>query len=302
MDYRQTPPIQWLPVFVAAADSLSFKVAAERMHVTPPAVSQQIKALEEWLGDKLFTRHARRLSLTPQGEFYFQEAQKVIAAHNQAYRAYQRRFKHNAVYVSAPLFIAQELLIPNYQSFNDFVADTELRIDARTSFIDFDSETVDAAIRFGDGHWPELNCLLLCPIELSPVCSAAYAKANPIHRLEDLQNQTLIYYAQDMSLWQRLFPFLEETRVKKVVCDSYLAVIKAATEGLGIAIGLLPTSNPWIIKHNLVLPFELKLSTPFGYWLVAPKAAANSASITGLFDWSKSLFDALPELANASAR
>ena len=45
MRYKQTPPIQWLPTFEAAARLLSFKAAAEELHVTPPAISQQINAL-----------------------------------------------------------------------------------------------------------------------------------------------------------------------------------------------------------------------------------------------------------------
>jgi LysR family glycine cleavage system transcriptional activator len=67
MAYR-LPPLGSLRAFEAAARHLSFKHAAEELHVTPAAISQQIKGLEDYLGVRLFVRLTRALAITPQGE------------------------------------------------------------------------------------------------------------------------------------------------------------------------------------------------------------------------------------------
>ena len=79
MSLHQTPPpIQWLPVFEAAARHLSFKAAAEELCVTPPAVSQQIKVLEDYLNTQLFDRQGRSLRLTQAGSYYFRIAHNIV--------------------------------------------------------------------------------------------------------------------------------------------------------------------------------------------------------------------------------
>ncbi|MCG8667989.1 MAG: LysR substrate-binding domain-containing protein [Pseudomonadales bacterium] len=296
VDYRQTPPIQWLPIFEAAASQLSFKKAADQLHVTPPAVSQQIKSLEQWLGVQLFERHARRLSLTAEGEFYLQIARKVMQSHKQGYLEFQRRFHNTSLHVSAPLFVTQEILIPNYLSFNDYSPATELRIEARMSLVDFDVEPMDAAIRFGNGDWPGLDCRRLCHANIVPVCSERYLQANSIKDIDELLNHRLIYSSPEMRDWSPLFPQLAEIEHSKLVCDSYLSAIKSASEGLGIALALLPATNQWINDGRLVLPLDFNVATDSGYWVVAPQRDSQSQVVDAFYQWSKSLFDKLPAL------
>ena len=119
--------------------------------MTPPAVSQQIKAFETWLGVKLFDRRARQLTLTVEGELYLRIAREVLQAHTQGYVGFRRRFDERSFRISTSIFIAQELLLPNYLSFPDFCGDTELRIEAGMSLVDFETESIDATIRFGTG-------------------------------------------------------------------------------------------------------------------------------------------------------
>lgn len=61
-------PVNWLRAFEVAARHLSLSAAALELSVTPAAVSQQVRLLEQRLGEKLFVRHARGLRLTPAGE------------------------------------------------------------------------------------------------------------------------------------------------------------------------------------------------------------------------------------------
>ncbi len=296
MKYRQMPPIQWIPVFEAAARLLSFRKAADELHVTPPAISQQIKALESWLELRLFHRTGKQLSLTDAGEFYLDVAQRVMSEHKKGYIDFDRRFKNIMLTVSAPLFIAQEILIPNYLSFSDFLPDTELRIDTRASIVDFESEPMDAAVRFGDGNWPGLACRRLCYSPVTLVCSRDYLDKHPLNVFSDFTEHRLIYGSTSRSDWKMLFNEEELSLHEKLVCDSYMAAIKAASDGLGIALAIIPTANRWINEGRLVMPLLIQVDTDLGYWVVAPEGNRNQRQVDAFYNWMKSLFDALPEL------
>ncbi len=299
MNYRKTPPIQWLPVFEAAASQLSFKQAAQILCVTPPAVSQQIKAFENWLGVKLFERQARQLTLTQEGEFYLGIAREVMHAHSQGFAGFRRRFDERTFKISSSIFIAQELLIPNYQSFSDFSDDIELRIEAGTSLVDFESESIDATIRFGTGNWQNTSSQKLCDIVISPVCSPDYLLKNPIHKITDIESHRLIVNSSMLENWHQWGLGEYSNNQDKMVCDSYQAVMKAASAGLGVTIGFFPIANMWVNKGLLACPLKQRNTTPYAYWACSPNNHAHPAT-EAFFKWSKLLFEQIPEIATGS--
>ena len=76
---QDLPPLTALRAFHVAGRLLSFQEAAREMHVTPSAVSHQIRALEDWLGVTLFTRGARRIELTAAGKKLLRETGRAFA-------------------------------------------------------------------------------------------------------------------------------------------------------------------------------------------------------------------------------
>jgi len=297
VQYRKTPPIQFIPIFEAAARHLSFKKAAQELCVTGPAVGQQVKAFEQWLGKPLFYRHARHLSLTPEGEYYAEIAKDVVKAHSQGYTDYSRRFDTSSLRLSAPLFVAQELIMPNYLEFKKHVANTELRIEARMSHVDFDAEPIDAAIRFGSGDWPHLDCRLLCKASVAPVCSQSYADKHPFTDLGELYKHRLIYAEPAMMDWGKHFWHEGATQeYDNIICDSYLAALNAASDGLGVALGIFPTANTWVNNGRLLLPFPVHIGIDMSYWMVTPKSEENKPEIDALYSWLQQLFDDIPTI------
>lgn len=291
MKYRNTPPIQLMPVFEAAARHCSFKRAAEELCVTAPAVGQQIRVFEQWLGKPLFLRHARALSLTPEGEYYYEVARQLIEKHTQGYNDYQRIFEQTSVALSATFFVAQELLMPNYLKFSEYAPGVELRVETRMSYVDFDRETLDAAIRFGDGHWPQLNSHCLSRSWLAPVCSAEYLKQNPIGHLSQLHEHRLIYASPEMAEWGSHFYGDEiENKYPPIICDSYIAALKAAESGQGVALGIFPITQSWLKEKRLVLVEEIKIDVGKGYYLVWPKTGLPEETVQALLKWTQSIF------------
>ena len=287
---QKTPPIQWLPVFLAAAENLSFKLAAEELHVTPSAVGQKIRLLENWLNTELFKREPRSLSLTKEGKFYLTVARRVMAEYHKGYQEFTQLVNNSPFHLSSSLLVAQELLIPNYLSFSDFLPDTELCIDTRMSLVDFDKDNIDAAIRFGEGPWPRTEATKLCDVRAAPVCSPEYLRQNPIDSMSELRHHRLIYSSHELLDWQFL---LDAPADKKLICDSYMNALKAASEGLGVALGFFPITNSWINNNALQIAVGKPVPTTWSYW--ACRATTNQHPAYDKFvAWAKQLFETIP--------
>src|SRR6202044_3017000 len=150
------PSLNGLRAFEAAARHLSFTAAAGELNVTQTAISHQIRRLEEELGIRLFVRQNRALALTPQARDYLPG---VRAAFND-------------------LRLPAKWLLPRLSAFQETHPGIDVRITPSTALVDFKSGDVDAAIRYGRGHWPGVRADWLTADELFPVCSPALLTGN----------------------------------------------------------------------------------------------------------------------------
>lgn len=291
------PPIQWLPVFAVAAEHSNFRKAADILNVSPPAVSQQIKLLEEYLGISLFKRRGPRLELTEAGQFYYESIQPMVQVYRSSYLEFDRKFNKRLIQLNTPLLIAQELLIPNYMSYKRMEPRAELRISTGTEYINFDSNSADAAIRFGTGNWHELQSRLLCKVQISPVCSEEYAmsqvKRNKTLK-EQVEDQVLLTTDENIKEWRFIFPDIKPKEI--IVCDSYFSVIKSAQTGIGIAMGLFPAINSWVNNKKLRLLSNQLFYSNSGYWFICPKQSTSNPLVQSCYNWSKELFQTFPTL------
>lgn len=159
---RRLPPLNALRFFEAAARHRSFVRAAEELHVTPAAVSQQIKLLEEHLGVVLFKR-GKTLAL---GESASDALPLVSEAFDQLERAMLKvrsGCSTGPLIVSTPPAFAAHWLIPRMEDFHARHPQVEIHLLATRRLVDFSLEDVDVAIRFGDGAYPELHVERLMP-------------------------------------------------------------------------------------------------------------------------------------------
>ena len=117
MKPNRLPPMQWLPPFEAAARHLSFKRAAEELFVTPSAISQQIKLLEQTVGTPLFHRRTRAIELTQAGSYDFHIVTELLDQHQHGYNMLMRKLRVPMLRANTIPFVANELLIPNLHVF-----------------------------------------------------------------------------------------------------------------------------------------------------------------------------------------
>src|SRR5689334_21182553 len=187
------PSLNGLRAFEAAARHLSFTLAASELNVTQTAISHQIRRLEEELGMRLFIRKNRALALTPQARDYLPG---VRAAFNDLRLATDRLLRKDddkVLTVSTLASLAAKWLLPRVTAFQEVHPGIDVRITTSTALVDFRNGDVDAAIRYGRGHWPGVRSEWLMADELFPVCSPALLQGDkPLRCPEDLAHHTLL--------------------------------------------------------------------------------------------------------------
>lgn len=289
------PPLQWLPAFEAAARLLSFRRAAEALHITPSALGQQIRQLEAHLGHPLFHRLTRRVELTAFGQAYAELAADIVQRHQQGHARVLQRFQRPVLRVSMTPLVAHELVLPALGDFQAMCPHLDLHIEATMDLVDLQLGVVDAAVRFGEGPWPGVQAWPLSRCRATLVASPALARRLPLKRLGDLALHTLIHQRPDQADWAlaaRLFGRERLPRKADLVLDSNLAALRAAEQGLGVAIAVWPLVQSWIAQGRLVAlwpPMPLAEGDHFLCRVNDPRQEALRA----VYGWLQGLFERL---------
>ncbi len=294
---RALAVLSYLPAFEAAAKHLSFKRAAAELHLTPSAVSQQMRALESTLGLKLFRRMTRALALTPAGEQYAAVVSELLDRYRRGTEQILRQQGRQVVRVSTDPFVAHEVLIPALDTFKCERPAVDLRIETSATVLDLDREELDAAIRYGIGPWPGLTASKLCDVIAAAVCAPGLVKGDRLRSPAALAEYPLIRLRDQPDPWERTAEFLSiELPRERLVFDSYFACVRAAEKGLGIAVAIFPTTAPAVVEGRLVTPLPFRVRTRAKFHFVCRRQDAARPALLVLRDWAQARFAALPAL------
>jgi LysR family glycine cleavage system transcriptional activator len=285
------PSLNGLRAFEAAARHLSFTNAASELNVTQTAISHQIRRLEEELGVRLFIRQNRALALTPQATEYLPGVRAAFNDLRFATDRLLRKDNENVLTVSTLASLAAKWLLPRLPAFQEAHPGIDVRITTSTALVDFKTGDVDAAIRYGRGHWPGLRADWLMADELFPVCSPALITGSkPLRCPEDLAEQTLLHtsagYNDDWRLWLTAAELPANISKRPgLTFDLILVTVQAAIDGLGVAMGRTSYVEADIAKGRLVVPFKIALPADAGFYLVSPEARADSPKLSAYRKW-----------------
>jgi LysR family transcriptional regulator, glycine cleavage system transcriptional activator len=282
------PPLNTLKAFEAAARRESFTHAAEELCVTQGAVSQQVKALEEGLGIKLFNRERQRLVITEAGRDYLlvvRDALDRIAIGTE--RLLQRQNTGVLTVSTSPDFAAK-WLVHRLGHFAESHAGIDLRVSATLHHVDFAREDVDLAVRHGEGNWPGLDTVQLSAEQLFAVCSPKLLSGR--HRLSrpaDILKFPLIHLDDraDWAKWLRSAGINDSDVTHGPVLNRASMVIDAAIDGQGIALARTTLAAWDLINGRLARPFPDSLPLSKTYWIICPKATSNMPKIVTFRDW-----------------
>lgn len=168
---RDLPSLHQLRAFEAAARFESVKDGAAELCVTQAAVSHQIKALETALGTPLFIRAPRKLTLTEKGRALAREVGAALDILQAAVDDVTGTPGRGPLRVSVAPFFANRWLLPRLHRFHRTHPDVEIAPALSFDYADLAGSGADAALRYGDGHWPGLQATPVFTDEVGPVCA-----------------------------------------------------------------------------------------------------------------------------------
>ncbi|EME70221.1 transcriptional regulator [Paramagnetospirillum caucaseum] len=288
---RRLPPLRALHAFEAAARHLSFARAAEEMGVTPAAISQQIKQLEDILGVALFHRGAR-LSLTRPAALVSVDLSDAFDRLASAVGRLAPDGPARPLVVSAPPAFAARWLVPRLTRFQEAHPGIDLHLSATLRLVDLDREGVDVGIRYGPGRYPGL---LVERLRLEEVVAVAAPRlAGSLRDLADLTRATLL--VNEFMGWDPAFPTWpgwlaemgaapDEPLKLRPFGDASL-VVEAALAGLGAALVWRTLVSDELAAGRLVALFPGR-PLASAYHLVCLPDRAETPAIRAFRDWIK---------------
>jgi LysR family transcriptional regulator, glycine cleavage system transcriptional activator len=297
MARRMLPPLNAVRAFEAAARNLSFSEAAGELNVTPAAVSQQVKLLEEHLGAKLFRRLNREVELTEAGRCLLPGVGDGLDQIAKAWARTRQQEVQGALTVSATPGFAAHWLIPRLDRLHARHPEMDVRISAAAHLVDFTRDEVDIAVRFGQGTYEGLASERLLDEEIIPVCAPRLLEGrHPLRQPADLRHHQLLHLTMtpphvmpaavpDWGMWLRAAGVTEVPANRGTFFDSWPMLLLALYDGQGVALGRGSIMKDDLAAGRLVRLFEVAMPTAFSYWLVYPEGGLARAKVRAFRDW-----------------
>jgi LysR family glycine cleavage system transcriptional activator len=287
------PPLKAVRYFESAARHLSFSKAAEELNVTHSAISHQIKALEEWIGQPLFERTGRALRLTEAGRQFLPPVRSAFRQLTEAAEDLRQANRGGPLTVSVLPSLASKWLVPRLFDFRSKHPEIEVRISATDRVEQIGQGGIDIAVRYGRGRWPGVEAELLLQDDLFPICSPALLQGDvQLKQPSDLQHFNLL----NDSTWEAArFDFWHQWLAQAGVTGLELKggfsfnysnlLVQAAIDGLGIALGNTLLAGDDLKAGRLVKPFDITISLDTAYYIVYVRDALKRAKIRAFRDW-----------------
>lgn len=295
---KTTVHLNALRTFGASARHQSSSAGAAELHVTPAAVGQLVRTLDDWLGMPLFVRgnHGRaRLHLTEAAERAPPDIRAGLSSLSLGLeRLTQARAQGVLTVTVSPAFAAKWLL-PRIDRFQTVCPDTDVRLDTSLKPVDFVAQQIDIGVRYGAGAWPGLVAEKLMDEEVYPVRSPRLLQARGCFQAPcDMTRETLIH---DLSMdahtgfptwdeWLRRAGMTEVNTARGMKINSSAAVLQAAIDGQGVALARSVMARDDLAAGRLQRLFpDLHFASPLAYYVVYRPESKALPRLVAFRDW-----------------
>lgn len=290
---RQRPlAVGALRAFEAVARRLGFRAAAEELHLTQPAISRQIRTLEEELGSPLFLRGTRHVELTGAGESLLRSVAPLLDRLDATVRQIRTARGRQHVALTTFASFASLWLLPRLQEFQHRHPGIDIRISATDVMADADDPELDLALRYAHPDDAPPGSTRLFGEVLTPVASPALkgllVPADlAYHTLleEDSQLASVEYLSWRTWLQLKGMPQLEPRGW--LYLNFTYQQIQGALAGQGVALARLALVGESLARGELVEPFGPagRITSPFAYWLVRWPARRERPELAAFESW-----------------
>ncbi len=282
-------PIKALRTFDVAARHTSLTEAAEVLNVTHGAVSRQVQQLEDYLGRSLFRRLPRGVELTPDGRKF---ALRIRGAFNEISQAVEgirvTDEDHGKLTISTLPGLASRWLFPRLPGFQKRYPEYKVQVSIKARLVDFQSEGIDLAIRYGGGDWENVFTQRLFGEEMFPVCAPSLvAGPDGLKEPGDLVRFPLLHHNSERywATWLKQAGMKDVAGHQGQTIDDINVLLQACIAGQGVALGLQPLVQADLEAGRLVRPFSFVLPSDVAFYAVCPKGANKTPKIKAMIDW-----------------
>jgi LysR family transcriptional regulator, glycine cleavage system transcriptional activator len=286
------PPLNALRVFHTVVRHRSFRSASDELLVSPQAVGQQIKILEDTLGVELFERKGRNVEPNEHAILLAHFVQAGFDELAEGVRRVTRREARRRINLNASPYFATRYLLDRMPRFREAVPDADLRLTTMVDLPDFVAEDVDVAIQWGFGDWKPFESTLLL-YDFKDICCTPDL-ARRIASPTDLLTLPLLHPVLAEDLWSNILRHLGVDGGMRPGDDRFsdAATMRRATLA-GLGVGLLSTIDAAedLKLGKLVAPFGRRVMQDMpreqvpGFYLVLPKAHRRIASVAAFCAW-----------------
>lgn len=266
--------------------------AAEELNVSPSAVSQQIRLLEQQLGVKLFTRSKQVLSLTIDGDRLYQAATRTLQNFRDVQGAILRQRENLGLSIRVSPSFGEKWLAPRLVDFCNRHPDLNVRVDATPNFTDFANEVVDVDIRYGEGRWEHLHAQPLIDDLVIPMCSPAYRdelstiSSDPMIQLGRAR---LVDSVKTLLRWDQWL----ELNAAQGIAMTYPYRLERSSMSIEVGCrgGGLILESVTLAYDKLACGDLVPFSTAFpavrvpAYWVVCPSRHLSRRAVADFIDW-----------------
>ena len=286
------PPLNALRVFWAVMRKGSFRSAADDLLVTPQAVSQQIKLLEDILGVHLFERKGRVVEPTEQAIVLSHFVEAGFDEFKEGVRRVTKATGRNRININISPYFATRYLMQGLVRLRERMPGVDLRMTTMVETPDFARDEVDVSIQWGFGGWKDYDTALLVRDPKIICCTPEIAEK--LRSPQDLIKQTLLHPVLSRDLWLRVLRHLKLEGVEAASVIEFhdaATMRRAAISGIGVGLISRIDAIQDIRDGNLVAPFGIDALTDLpsedvpGFFLIVPRSHKRVKTIATFCEW-----------------
>lgn len=286
------PALNTLRVFHAVARHKSLKLAADELLVTPQAVGQQIKLLEDTLQVELFERRGRSIKLTDSAILLSHFVKAGFDEFAEGVRRVSKSTYRDRINLNASPYFASRYLLPRLALFREILPGADLRLTTMVDLPDFARDDVDMTVQWGYGEWPDYDVAQLVPDPKVICCTAEIGRT--IRTPQDLTHHTLLDTVKSKRLWPDILRHLGiETAMedRSIGFDDAATMRRAAHQGIGIGLVSVLDADEDLRSGALVAPLgpdvlaDMRPGDIPGFYLVVPRGHLRVKAVATLHRW-----------------
>lgn len=288
-NYNQVPAIKTLQAFEQTARLGNVAKAAEVLSLTPSAVSHQIAKLEEMIGQSLFIRGARGVTLTPSGERYYQEVTNILHSLVLATEQASNNSPKDSLYIHSSPSFGLLWLMPRLESFKEKYPLIQVNLSCSYENLHFTRDKIDIDIRHGISNWTGVEIRTVRSEKLEVLASPKLLERSPVFRPKDLLKKELILSKSTLVTWPQWFAHqglsIPEFPYTFSFDRSYMS-LEAATHGLGFVLESNVLTQNYLESGKLVKVFSDDFSIAISaHHLVYPRTHENIMKVNHFLNW-----------------